>query len=75
MKSCKVIVIHVRDNKQFAVYIDNYQAKMCNNDFFRHQTSKIAMAVANYSSKEFYDSNKIFATTTRISAQRCSNLA
>jgi hypothetical protein len=51
MRGCKVIVVPVRDNKQFAAYIDNYQTNRCNNDPLDTRQSIIAMAVANYSSK------------------------
>jgi hypothetical protein len=50
MRGCKVIVVPVRDNKQFAAYIDNYQANRCNNNPLDTRQSIIAMVVANYNS-------------------------
>jgi hypothetical protein len=35
-RRCKVIVVPVRNNEQFAAYIDNYQVKACNNDLLKN---------------------------------------
>jgi hypothetical protein len=52
IKDNEIIVVLVRDNKQLATYIDNYQVIECKNNPLDTRQVKIAMAVANYSNKQ-----------------------